>query len=169
MRLILLLILVSCSSTSLIPRTSLMMGVSESFLYSNGSTHPFDSIKSVGNKRYEIQYSIVIKNKAASEKSVVLNNLLVTINDDRIPLACKFGESNNQKLTLSASEMAQIDCVFEVQSNSQNKMANQDTVAKIQLTLNKDKIAFEYHFRIEDFKDEQISTINSGADRSRAK
>lgn len=168
MRLLLLLLLVSCSSTSDLKRTALAMGEKNSLLYSNGSTHPYESLKKLSDKGYEVEYRVLIKNNSESNRMINLEKSSVVLNEQEISLPCKFNTTGKPVIELAAKDLAGIKCVFQVEANSSNQLQSKDTIAKIQIGLNSDQIDFEYHFRIEDFKNVQKSTINSDADRTRS-
>jgi hypothetical protein len=169
MRLLILLLLASCSSKTIIPRTSLTMGQTDSYLYSNGSTHPNNSLTSVEDSIYEVEYKVIIKNTSQESRSVDLKGSSVSINDEKSPIPCFFKGNKKQNETLPSSGLSEIQCIFKVFATAGNQLKYKDTIAKIEIGLNSSKIDFGYHFRIEDFKNAQKTSVNSGADRANAK
>jgi hypothetical protein len=167
MRLLILLLLASCSSKTITPRTSLVMGELSSFLYSNGATHPLNSIEQAGKNKFEISYSVIVKNKSLDQKNLNISNSSITLNEQETPINCSFFNSNKKMSVLPKEGLSEIQCKFIVSANEANQLESKDTIGKIQIGLNDENIYFDYKFKIEDFKNEQNTSINSDADRAR--
>lgn len=146
MRILILLILFSCSNWFPPIRGQYRLTSLKHFLISNLYVNPANLEKDSTN--LYIQYDIVVKNIDTHSHDINLVKSVIRVSGREYPLDCGNYQSQKKEFVLAANEQGRIVCKGTLRKND---FARSDYETMIEIPLDQDLAKFPYLLRTEDF------------------
>lgn len=146
--LILLLLLISCSSQVPTNRSEYRLLNLDGFLVSNIYVNPSDIYQDKNQIKFD--YKIIVKNITNAERVIDLHGAFIMIGLRSVPISCT-SKRDEPKFVIRAQETMGIDC--KVLLNKQEGVFQiSDYKSMIEIPLDTTKARFAYVLRAEDFQ-----------------
>lgn len=102
---------------------------------------------------HESSVEFLVKNSAATPKTLLLRKATLDINGEKTPLTCKQIFQGDVDLPIAAQEMTRIHCDLKIQPTLANELGQKDSIVKIEIPSDAGTtIVIERLFHVEEFQ-----------------
>lgn len=149
MKMLVLLLAVSCAHWSPVNRSDYVLLKQDGFLVSNIYVNPTDL--DVNKKTINFDYNIVVKNLAAAERKLSFKEAKITIGLRVLPIRCRTFEKEEEETVLRPGETMTVVCKIAL-DKQEGMFQIGDYKSLIELPLDQSVMKFAYLLRAEDFQ-----------------
>lgn len=147
MKLLILLLIASCSSYFPPIRGSYRLTTLKHFMISNMYVNPANLEKQ--NNNLLISYDVIIKNVDKHAHEIDLSKSRIKIGTREFPMNCHRFKETTIQFSLNTGEQSRIQCLAVIEKT---QFVVSDYQTMIEIPLDQDLAKFEYLLRTEDFK-----------------
>lgn len=147
MKLLLMLLIASCSSYFPPIRGQYTLTTLKHFMISNMYVNPANLKKADG--QLVIHYDVIVKNVDKISHNIDLQKSMIKISNRSFPMHCHRYKEQDVQFTLEAEAQTRLICVAHVPKADFN-ISDYESI--LEIPLDKDTAKFEYLLRAEDFK-----------------
>lgn len=146
---LLLFVLVACSSRMPFVRSEYLVLHVDEFIVSNAYVHPTQIDRD--EVHLSFSYRVIIKNQMNFSRNMDLANSTIMIGLRKLPISCKTLRHGLIKFEMKAEETLAVDCLVKI-NKAEGIFQVSDYKAIIEVPLEKKVAQFPYLLRAEDFQ-----------------
>lgn len=147
MKLLILLLIASCSSYFPPIRGSYRLTTLKHFMVSNMYVNPANLSKEKNNLL--ISYDVIVKNVNGKRHNIDLSKSRIKVGTKEYPMNCHRFKETTIQFDLDAGEQTRVQCLGVI---DKTQFVVSDYQTMIEIPLDQDVAKFEYLLRTEDFK-----------------